>query len=149
MPCNAKWSLAYCYAASLITLLRCCKTFPPDPSSDGTTCTSVEPSQRFCPFKDGVWNTSYPNVFNHTSYSQADQFLSNYADLFESQCSEHLSYFLCYALIARRQNLQLQRHYSARCYSRGRPVRPPDALRRPEGGGRTPDHGEPSWRSLE
>lgn len=97
MPCSAKWWFVYYYAASLITLLRGCDTFLPDVSPDTATCIPVEPSRRFCPFEVSVWNTSYPNVFNHTSFSQAAFFLSTFADLFESGCSEHLSYFLCYA----------------------------------------------------
>ena len=95
---SAKWCFVYCYAASLITVLRGCETFPPDATSHAPTCRPVEPAALdFCPFQDSVWNTSYPNVFNHTSFSQAHSFLNNFADLFQAGCSEHLSYFLCYA----------------------------------------------------
>ena len=95
-----KWMLLhYCFAASLVTALSLgCEPFPPDATSDSPGCELVRPSKDLCPFQDGVWNTSYPNVFNHTSYSQASLFLSSFQGLVEARCSEHLSHFLCYAV---------------------------------------------------
>lgn len=95
-----KWLLLYyCNAASLITALSLgCEPFPPDATSDAPLCELVKPNRNICSFRNSVWNTSYPNVFNHTSYSQASLFLDNFAELVEAKCSEHLSYFLCYAV---------------------------------------------------
>lgn len=92
--------LLICCLASLITALLGCnerESFLPDDNLDESTCELVELSKNFCPFGGGIWNTSYPNVFNHTSYTQASKFLHDFADLFEAKCSEHLSNFLCYA----------------------------------------------------
>ena len=91
---TAKTLFVICLA-SLITPLLGCVPFDPDPVSH---CEPVAEVQTYCSNgDDGVWNTSYPNVFNHTSYTQASKFLQDYANLFESGCSEHLSHFLCYA----------------------------------------------------
>ena len=94
-----KWLLVSClHAASLFTALLGCESFPPDTPSGAPRCRLVEPSPYLCPLRGSVWNTSYPNLFNHTSYSQAAQFLSSFADFIEVGCSEHLSHFLCYAV---------------------------------------------------
>lgn len=99
-----RW-LLICYLASLITALLSCEepgSFGPDATSDESTCELVEPrtdelQRDLCLLGEGIWNTSYPNVFNHTSYAQASKFLHDFAQLFEAKCSEHLSHFLCYA----------------------------------------------------
>ena len=99
-----RWTLAYGCLASLVTALALGCTqrqtrFRPSSSAAGAPlCELVEPSKDLCPSKEGVWNTSFPNVFNHTNQQLASQFLNDFTDLFQSRCSEHLSHFLCYAV---------------------------------------------------
>ena len=94
--------LAYFSLASLVTALGCSERQQTRfrPNTDAPTCEPAEPGKDLCPFSSsGSWNTSYPNVFNHTSHKMAYQFLNLHRNLFlQEPCSEHLSHFLCYAV---------------------------------------------------
>ena len=101
MLCRIGWLLAYFPVASLVTaLVTGCGEQPTRfrPSGEAPSCELAEPGQDLCPFSDGAWNTSYPNVFNHTSYKMAYRFLYLHRNLTQKSCSEHLSHFLCYAV---------------------------------------------------
>ena len=96
------WLLAYLPFASLVTALASgCSERQTRfrPTADAPTCELAEPGKDLCPFSDGSWNTSYPNVFNHTNHKMAYQFLNRHRNIFlQEPCSEHMSHFLCYAV---------------------------------------------------
>ena len=94
------WILAFGFVASLVALSRCCgerpaKFRPSSTAGVAPLCQLVKPSQDLC--NVGTWNTSFPNIFNHTNSILALNFLNDFRKLILSKCSEHLSHFLCYA----------------------------------------------------
>lgn len=83
------------WLASLSSSVFGCEPFQPEQTSGGVYCEVV--TDFYCYSHLGTWNTSYPNMFNHTSYGQVSRFLDRFKYLFESGCSEHLFHFICFA----------------------------------------------------
>ena len=83
------------WLASIASSVLGCEPFQPDQTSDAVYCEQV--NDHYCYVHLETWNTSYPNMFNHTNYLQASRFLDRFQSLFESECSEQLFHFICFA----------------------------------------------------
>lgn len=94
-------AVCICTASLVTNLANGCEDrktrFRPDATP--STCELVEPDKRLCSLQNAAsWNTSYPNIFNHSSHREASKFLTDFQSFIQSGCSDHLSRFICYAV---------------------------------------------------